>query len=215
MSVTRILLVDDDNLIRKGIRYLIEALPSTKVVAEAGDGLEALKILDSMEVDIIFTDISMNGSNGLELARQVKHREPAVRVIILSLHKGETYVHQALAAGVSGYLLKSADPAELAVAINSALNHQVYLTPAVSKHVIDSYITQKDAPEIYQLTSRQREVLQLIAEGKSTREISDLLCISVKTVETHRAQIMNRLDVSDVPSLIRFALRTGITSAEG
>jgi DNA-binding NarL/FixJ family response regulator len=210
----RVLMVEDDNLVRKGIRHLIESLPFTIVVAEACSGIQALKLLDSLEVDVVLTDISMAGMNGLELARQVKERFPSVRVIILSMHKGETYVHQALAAGVSGYVLKSADPSELKLAIDAAMNHQIYLTPAVSRHVIDVFILQKDEPEVYRLTNRQREVLQLIAEGRSTREIAEILCISIKTVETHRSQIMKRLDVTDLPSLVRFAFRFGMISIE-
>jgi DNA-binding NarL/FixJ family response regulator len=214
VSVTQILLVDDDNLVRKGIRYLIESFPLMKVVAEAANGFEALKWLDSITVDMVITDISMSGMNGLELTRQIKERFPSVRVIILSMHKAETHIHQALAAGAHGYLLKSADPAELKLAIASAMNHQIYLTPAISHYVIDSFVLHMDKPEVYQLTSRQREVLQLVAEGRSMREIADLLCISIKTAETHRSQIMKRLGINDLSTLIRFALRVGMISAD-
>jgi DNA-binding NarL/FixJ family response regulator len=214
VSVTQILLVDDDNLVRKGIRYIIESFPFKKVVAEAANGLEALKLLDSIAVDMVITDISMSGMNGLELARQVKERFPSIHVLILSMHKGETHIHQALAAGAHGYLLKSADPSELKLAIESAMNNQIYLTPAISRHVIDAFVHQMDKPEVYQLTNRQREVLQLIAEGRSMREIADLLCISIKTVETHRAQIMKRLGLDDLTALVCFAIKVGMVSPE-
>jgi DNA-binding NarL/FixJ family response regulator len=191
-----------------------------QVVAEASDGREALRLVKTYQPDVVLMDIAMAGLNGLEATARVTKEFPAVRVIILSMHSTEEYVAQALRAGAAGYLLKDAAAAELELAVTSVARGETYLSPAVSKHVIADYLRRAGggaaggdegtpSPAAL-LTPRQREILQLIAEGHSTKEIAALLHLSVKTVETHRMQLMARLDVHDVAGLVRYAIRVGL-----
>lgn len=212
MKTIRVLLADDHALVRAGIRSLLEKLPGVQVVGEASDGREALALIKSRAPNLILMDIAMTGLNGLDAAARVAREFPEIGVIILSMHATEEYVMQALRAGVSGYLLKDAATVELELAIQAVTRGETYLSPAISRRVIDDYLERvgHEQQPVEQLTPRQREILQLIAEGKSTKEIAFLLNLSVKTVETHRAQLMDRLDIHDVAGLVRYAMRIGL-----
>lgn len=215
MKTTRILLAEDHNLVRAGIRSLLGRLEGMEVIAEASDGREAVKLARQQKPDLVLMDIAMSGLNGLEATRRICADSPDVRVLILSMHANEQYVQQALKAGASGYLLKDAATEELHLAVQAALRGQTYLSPRISRHLVDDYLSREgDGAPLDRLTPRQREILQLIAEGRSTREMAEWLHVSVKTVETHRAQLMERLDIHDVPGLVRFAIRCGLISAE-
>lgn len=210
-----IVLADDHNLVRKGIRALLEALPGVRVVGEAADGQTALKLIENHRPDVAVLDISMPGLNGLEVAARTAKSSPGTKVVVLSMHAGEGYVAQALRAGVSGYLLKDAADDELALAMTAVSRGDVYLSPQISRQVVDRLARASSEPDpLAGLTPRQREILQLVAEGKSSKEIAVLLNLSTKTVESHRAQIMERLDLHDVTALVRFAIRVGLISPD-
>jgi DNA-binding NarL/FixJ family response regulator len=214
--VIRVLLADDHSLVRAGIRSLLGAMLEVEVVAEASSGEEALELAARARPDVVLMDIAMKGMTGLEAAAMLRERLPEVRVVILSMHSGEEYVLQALRAGAAGYLLKDAATGELELALRSVMRGESWLSPAVSRQVVEGYVQRtasEAAPEV--LTARQREVLRLVAGGKSTKEIAFLLNLSVKTVETHRAQIMERLGIRDVAGLVRYALRTGLVPPDG
>jgi DNA-binding NarL/FixJ family response regulator len=208
----RVVLADDHTLVRAGIRALLEKLPDVHVVAEASDGREAVHLVTTTQPDVVLMDIAMPGLNGLEATRRLVKEFPAIRVLILSMHKNEEYVWQALRAGAVGYLLKDADLAELALAITAVTRGETYLSPPISKHVIREYVQRVGGEEtgLEQLTPRQREILQLIAEGHTTKMIAQRLGLSVKTVETHRVQMMERLDIHEIAGLVRYAIRMGV-----
>lgn len=216
MNTIRILLADDHTLLRAGIRSLLEKMAGVTVVGEAADGREALNLVKEVQPSIVLMDIAMSGLNGLEATSRIVKEFPNSKVIILSMHANEEYVLQSLRAGAVGYLLKDAATAELELAIQSVARGDTYLSPAISRRVIDDYLgrTNGQKSPMEQLTPRQREVLQLIAEGKSTKEMAFLLNLSVKTVETHRVQLMDRLNIHDVPGLVRYAMRIGLISAD-
>ena len=217
----RVLLADDHALVRAGIRALLAGLPDVESVVEAGDGQEALTVLRETKPDLALIDIAMPGLNGLELAARVAREAPGTRLVILSMHGTPAHVAQALRAGVSGYLLKDAAADELPVLLRAVMRGETYLSPAISKQVVDGYLGRTAAPAnpgdgaaLDVLTSRQREILQLVAEGKSTKEVAQLLDASAKTVETHRGQIMERLGIHDLAGLVRYAIRTGLVSSD-
>ena len=212
----RIVLADDHTLFRAGIRALLAGIAWVEVVAEAADGREALQLIDLHRPDVALLDIGMAELNGLEVAGQVTATYPHVRVIMLSMHAHEEYVLQALRTGAVGYLLKDADTVELELALKAVMRGEPYLSPAVSKHVVSGYIQHAGgAPDaLDRLSLRQRETLQLIAEGHTTQEIAYRLGISVKTVEKHRAQLMERLDIHDVAGLVRYAIRAGLVTSQ-
>ena len=216
MKPIRVLLADDHALVRAGVRTLLHNLEGVEVVGEASDGRNALSLVKSHRPDLIMLDISMAGMNGLEAAARINKEYPSTKVLMLSAHANEEYVGQALRAGAAGYLLKDASLAELELAVRSVARGETYLSPAVSKHVIQDYVRRVGGERgtIELLTPRQREILQLIAEGNSTKGISRALHISVKTVETHRAQLMDRLDIRDVAGLVRYAIRVGLVEAD-
>jgi DNA-binding NarL/FixJ family response regulator len=216
MKPIRIVLADDHALVRAGIRTLCESLDSVTVVAEAADGNQALEMVKAHHPDVVLMDIAMKALNGLDATAQIKREFPQVCVIILSMHMAEDYVKQALKAGAVGYLLKDAAVPELETAITAVMRGEVYLTPQISRLVVQSYLQHAGGVEgpLGTLTPRQREILQLIAEGHSTKDIGSRLGLSVKTVETHRAQIMERLDIHDIAGLVRFAIRVGLVSAD-
>jgi len=215
MSI-RILLADDHTLFRAGIRALLESDAGIEIVAESGDGREALELIEKHRPDVALLDIGMPGLNGLEVTKRAARSCPKTRVIILSMHGDATYVNQALSAGVAGYLLKGAAVAELSVAVQAVTRGETYLTPKVSKLVVGDLLRGRagESGPLDALTARQREIIQLIAEGHGTKEIAEILEVSVKTVETHRARLMNRLDIHDVPGLVRFAIRWGLVSSD-
>ncbi|HEX4638862.1 MAG TPA: response regulator transcription factor [Chthoniobacterales bacterium] len=210
----RILLVDDHRLVRAGIRALLEKMSNVEVVAEGGDGRQAFELLDRHRPDIVLLDIAMPNLNGLDAVDRIKKDWPETKVIVLSMHANEEYVVRALRSDVSGYLIKDAAMDELERAIQTVAEGETYLSPRISKRVIRDYlagINDVRGP-LEQLTNRQREVLQLIAEGKNTKEIANTLDISVKTVEAHRLQLMQRLDIHDIPGLVRYSIRSGLVS---
>ena len=212
----RVLLADDHTLFRDGLRSLLERMGDVTVAGEAGDGREALKLIEEQSPDVAIVDITMPGLSGLEVAARAKRVSPATRVIILSMHAGEAYVAHALRAGVAGYLLKDSAAAELALALRAVRRGETYLSPAISKHVVGGFLhgTRGEADPLALLTPRQREILQLIAEGKANKVIAADLGLSVKTVEAHRAQLMDRLDIHDVAGLVRLAIRAGLVTPD-
>ena len=216
MKKIRVLLADDHTLVRAGIRSLLETMEDVEVVAECGEGHEALERINHHRPDVALLDIGMPGMNGIEIARRIARTAPRTRVVILSMYDDKTHVRQAIHAGVAGYLLKGAAVAELPIAIAAVTAGQTYLTPKVSRLVVDGLLGEEpiDADPLAGLTQRQREILQLVAEGRSTKEIAGMLDVSIKTIETHRARLMERLDIHDVPGLVRFAIRAGLVSPE-
>jgi DNA-binding NarL/FixJ family response regulator len=212
----RVLLAEDHALVRAGLRSLLERMSGIEVVGEAGNGREAIEMIGRQLPDVVLMDITMPGLNGLHTAARAKAEHPQVRVIMLSMHDNEEYVWHALHAGAAGYLLKDADGAELELAIRSVARGLSYLSPAVSGHLVSDYV-RRAAPErgsLERLTPRQIEIVQLIAEGYTNREIADQLDVSLKTVESHRAQAMSRLDIHDVPGIVRYAVRMGLVPAD-
>lgn len=213
----RVLLADDHRLVRAGIRSLLEEIEGVEVVAEAGDGRETLQLIRETNPNVALVDVAMKGLNGLDVVAHVTRDHPQVKVVILSMHTNEEYVLQALKNGAAGYLIKDAATEELRLALQAVGNGESYLSPLISKSVVDNLVAlssgdNAETPSL--LTPRQREILQLIAEGKSTKEIAAVLGVSVKTVETHRTQLMNRLDIHDVAGLVRYAIRTGLVTAD-
>ena len=212
----RVVLADDHNLVRAGIRVLLERIPEVQVVGEASDGREALALIAREKPDLALLDIGMPELNGLEAAARIAREAPRTRLVMLSMHASESYVAQALKLGVSGYVLKEACVEELPLLLRAIARGETYLSPAISKQVVETLrarLQDGQAPADL-LSPRQREILQLIAEGKSTKEIAHKLGLSVKTVETHRMQLMDRLDIHDVPGLVRYAIRAGLVSPE-
>jgi DNA-binding NarL/FixJ family response regulator len=216
MKPIRVLLADDHALVRAGLRELLQKLPDVEVVAEAGDGREAIGLVKTALPNLVLLDITMKGLTGLEAAERIVKDFPGVKVVMLSMHANEEYVLRALRAGVSGYIIKDAAIVELELAIKAVVADETYLSPTISRSVIENYLNRtgdKSSP-LEQLTPRQREILQLIAEGQSTKEIAYTLKLSVKTVETHRAQLMDRLEIYDVAGLVRYAMRVGLITPE-
>ncbi len=216
MKPIRVLLVDDHQLVRAGIQALLRDLSEVEVVGEASDGREALRLIAAHHPDVVLMDIMMPGMNGLEAAARVVKESPTTRVLMLSVNASEEYVLQALRAGAAGYLLKNISPAELETAIRAVARGERYLTTAVSKHVIDAYLQRvgPEASSLDRLTPRQREVLQLVAEGATTKEIGRKLGVSVKTAEMHRGQLMEALGIHDVAGLVRYAIRMGVIAPD-
>lgn len=216
MSQIRVVLVEDHGLVRAGIRALLRSFEGIDVVAEASNGREALQLVKNHQPDVVLMDVSMPGLNGLQATARITKESPTVRVLMLSMHANEEYVRQALEAGAAGYLLKGADVSELVLAIRSIARGEAYLTPAVSKQIVQQYLhgEKGTAGLLDKLTARQREILQLIAESRTTKEIARELNLSVKTVESHRSQIMERLNIHNVSGLVRYAIRAGLVPAD-
>jgi DNA-binding NarL/FixJ family response regulator len=212
-----VVLADDHPIVRAGIRAELEKLADVKVAGEAEDGREALELIREHRPDVVFMDISMRGLNGLEATAKITREFPQVRVVILSMHQNEEYFWQALKAGASGYLLKKAATTELASALRRVAAGEIYLTREISNRLIKKlplqHLTHQKSP-LEKLTDRQREILQLIAEGQTTKAIALILKVSPKTVEYHRGKLMERLNIFDVPGLVRFALQSGLIVQE-
>jgi len=212
-----VILADDHTLVRAGIRALLEKLPGVKVTGEAGDGREVLNQVKAQPPDVVLMDISMPGLNGLEAAERMARDFPDVRIIILSMHNNEEYVLRSIKAGASGYLLKKAATAELETALHRVVDGEIYLSQEISLQLHRQFplqgIADRKGP-FEQLTGRQREILQLIAEGRNTKQIGETLKVSPKTIEYHRMKLMNCLNVHDIPGLVRFALRVGLIPEE-
>ena len=213
----RVVLADDHPIVRAGIRSELEKIPGTLLVGEAADGREALELVKTAKPDVVFMDISMRGLNGLEATSRITREFPHVRVIILSMHQNEEYFWQALKSGASGYLLKKAATTELAAALNRVTDGEIYLANEMSSRLLKKlprqHVAHRKTP-LESLSERQREILQLIAEGQTTKAIGLVLDLSPKTVEYHRAKLMERLNIYDVPGLVRFALQSGLISQE-
>jgi DNA-binding NarL/FixJ family response regulator len=214
MKPIRVVLADDHKLIRAGIRSLIKELNGVEVVGEANNGREAVDLVAKLAPDIILMDIMMPEMNGLDATARVVAKYPNVRVIILSMNANEEHVLHALRSGASGYLLKNIGPDELEVAIRAVVNGEKHITAAVAKHVLAGLIDGPKATSLGRLTPRQREVLQLVAEGKTSKQIGKNLGISSKTAESHRCELMKNLEIHDVAGLVRYAIRIGLVSAD-
>jgi two-component system response regulator NreC len=216
MKKIRILLADDHTLIRGGLRLLAEQQPDLVVVGEAEDGRQAVAMADALKPDVAVLDIGMPNLNGIEAAKQITEGASRAAVVILSMHADETYILRALKAGARGYLLKDSTESDLARAIRAVAEGKSFFSPAVSKVLLEDYVRKlqrtggEDSYEL--LTPREREILQLIAEGKSNKDVANLLHLSVYTVETHRANIMEKLKLKSVPELILYAVRKGVIS---
>jgi len=207
MSGLRIVLADDHSLVRAGIRALLEEIPGAAIVGEADNGREAVALARTARPDLVVMDISMKELNGTDAAAQICAENPSARILILSMHTTEDFVHRALRAGAKGYLVKDSAPLELKLAVEAIGRDEVYLSSRVSKAVVSGLGRPASASGIDTLTPRQREILQMIAEGKSTKEIAFVLGVSIKTVETHRAALMERVGIRDVAGLVLFAVR--------
>jgi DNA-binding NarL/FixJ family response regulator len=214
MDEIRLIIADDHRLFRSGLRQLIERHGGVRVVAEAASGLEAVTAAKELAPDIVVMDISMPELNGIEATRRIGEEAPSVRVIVLSMHSDQRYVHEALRSGAKGYLLKDSAPEELMLALRKVMRGQFYLSAAISTRVIEGFIqtAPHEAPSVFGVLSpREREVLQLLAEGKSTRDIAEKLNLSGKTVETHRMHLMEKLNLHTIAELTRYAIREGLT----
>ena len=216
MPKIRVLLADDHKLFRAGIRSLLQTLDDVEVVAEAGDGREAIRLAAAHRPDVVLIDIMMPNLNGLDAAARIAHAYPHTRVIMLSMSADEDSVLKTLRAGAVGYLVKTADPAELELAIRAAMRGEKFLSSAVSEHVVSVCLNRldKEQTSLERLTPRQREVLQLVAEGHTTKDIAKMLEISTKTAEGYRGELMRALDIHDIASLTRYAIRAGLVSLD-
>jgi len=216
MATIRALLADDHALVRAGIRGLLEAVEGVSVIAEAGTGDEAVRLAVEQRPELVVLDIAMPGMSGLDAAARIREALPDARILILSMHAGDDFVQRALRAGAAGYLMKDAAAVELELAVKAVMAGGTYLSPRVSKQVVDEYVRRvENAPgPLDGLTPRQRQILGLIAAGRSTKQIAYELGLSVKTVETHRAQLMERLGIRDVAGLVRLAIRAGLIAPD-
>ena len=212
----RVLLADDHKLFRAGIRSLLQTLDDVEVVAEAGDGREALRLVEQHRPDVVLLDIMMPNLNGLDAAARIARGFPRSHVIMLSMNTDEDSVLKTLRAGAVGYLVKTADPAELELAVRAASRGERFLSSAISGHVVTASLQriEREQTSLERLTPRQREVLQLVAEGHTTKEIASKLDISTKTAEAYRGELMKALDIHDVASLTRYAIRSGLVSLD-
>jgi len=212
----RILLADDHAVMRRGLRALIEGYDDFQVVGEANDGREAVSLAESLKPDVVVMDLSMPNLNGTEAARQITSKLDNTAVIVLSMHSDESYVLRALKAGARGYLVKESAEDDLINAIRAVSKGKAFFSPAVSRMLVEDYVRQlqdKDIEDSYELlTGREREILQLVAEGKSNKDIANLLNLSVYTVETHRSNMMEKLNLHTVPELILYAVRKGVVA---
>jgi len=214
---TSILLADDHALVRQGLRMLLEAEPDLRVVGEAGDGNEALRLAEKLHPDLLIVDVMMPGLGGLEAARQARSRSPQTKVIVLSMHENEAYVVEALRAGVSAYVLKKATSSDLIHAVRRVLEGGLYLSPPLDERAIAAYARNAQTARLdpYEsLTARERQVLGLAAEGLTSPQIAERLSLSMRTAEMHRANLMKKLDLKNQSELVRFAIKRGILDKE-
>jgi len=214
----KIFLADDHTIVRQGLAKLLEAESDLEVIGEAEDGREAVKKVQKLKPDIVIMDIAMPLLNGIEATRQIKKILPQTKIIILSMHSHDRYISELISLGASGYLLKDSTGGEIIKAIWAAVKGDVYLSPTISRRVIDDYLTLKKTSsreDLYaKLSNREREVFQMIAEGRSTKEVAEILCVSPSTVKTHRANIMEKLKIDNISQLIQFAIRLGIVDVQ-
>jgi two-component system response regulator NreC len=218
MSRITVLLADDHTIVRKGLRSLLEAEADIDVIGEAEDGREAIEKTSELHPDVVVMDITMPGINGLEATWQIKQRSSGVQVVVLTMHTAAEYILQILRAGASGYVIKRAAPSELISAVRAAYRGESFLSPSVSKTVIDDYLRKAEVlageNSHERLTPREREILQLIAEGYSNRGMAELLCLSIKTIQSHRANLMSKLGIYTTAELTQYAIRKHIISPD-
>jgi len=214
----RIVIAEDHTILREGLRSLLSSDPSFEIVGEAEDGREAIKCIEKFRPDLILTDLSMPRMNGMEAIKEIKRQSPKTKVLVLTVHKAEEYILATFRAGANGYLLKDSTHAELVMAVKKVLSGKQYISPEISEKVIEGYLegkkTLKSQTSWETLTQREREILKLIAEGYKNKEIAEDLCISVKTVEKHRANLMEKLDLHSIQALTAFAIEKGLVSRE-
>ncbi len=212
METIKVLLVDDHTIVRQGIRALLESVPDIQIIGEAEDGKAAVEMAEKLRPNIMLVDISLPMLNGLEVTRRVRKKVPECKVLVLTMHENEMYVSQILRTGASGYLVKKTAVSELIMAIRSVHQGKAYFSPSISKIVLNDYLRKEskgDGPSTELLSNREREILQLLAEGYSNKEIAVILNLSVKTVSNHRNRIMQKLDIHDITSLVKYALKQG------
>jgi len=214
MDRRRIVIAEDHTILREGLRMLLSSNPDFEVVGEAQDGLEAIRMVDSLKPDLILMDLSMPRMNGIGAIQEIKKQSPITKILVLTVHKTEEYILATLKAGADGYILKDATHSELMLAIDNIFSGKSYLSPGISEKVIEGYLegrkTIKSSTSWDTLTQREREILKMIAEGYKNKDIADYLCISAKTVEKHRANLMRKLDLHSASSLTAFAMEKGL-----
>lgn len=210
----RIVVAEDHTILREGLKALLSADPDLEIVGEAGDGREAVQRVQSLEPDIVLMDLSMPRMNGIEALREIRKQVPETKILVLTVHKSEEYILAAFQAGANGYVLKDATHHELVAAVRTVLQGKPYLSPAVSQTVLEGYLEGRSSLRVESawdsLTAREREIVKLIAEGYKNKEIADFLCISVKTAEKHRANLMKKLDLHSVSAVTTLALQKGL-----
>jgi len=214
---TRILLADDHQIFREGLASLLDRQPEMEVIQQASDGLQAVSFTRDLNPDVVVMDLTMPGMNGIEATRLIANEVPEVKVLCLSVHGDTQFISAVLDAGASGYLLKDCAFEELVTAIHTVMGNQIYLSPGIAGTLVDDYKARRpeSVPSAFsQLTEREREIVQLLAEGQSTKEIAERLCLSVKTVGTHREHLMAKLHVHSLAQLTKYAIREGLTSVE-
>jgi DNA-binding NarL/FixJ family response regulator len=214
---TKVLLVDDHAILREGIRMVLDAQSGMTVVGEAEDGRQALEMVENLQPDVVVMDIAMPNMNGAEATRQIKRRFPRTRVVILTMHENQQYLMQIVNAGATACVLKRSAGTELVTAVKAAARGESYFSPTMASMMLDVYrkrLVEEGSDELALLTEREREVLQLVAEGKTSQEIADQLFVSIKTVQTHRMHIMEKLDAHDRTDLVRHAIRLGVIPPE-
>jgi len=217
MKKIKVVVADDHTILRQGIKALLDNQEEIEVVGEAKDGREAIKAIEELSPDVILMDIAMPGLNGLEATRRIKKKFPKTKVVVLTMHTNEEYIFQILNAGADGYLVKETAFQDLISAINSVHRGEAFMSPSISKKVMTDYIQRAQGEErvgFDTLTTREREILQLVAEGNSNKKIAEVLFISPKTVETHRAHIMDKLNIHDRAGLIKYAIRKGMINLD-
>jgi DNA-binding NarL/FixJ family response regulator len=207
----KVILADDHRLVRAGLRALLDATPNIEVVAEAADGEEALRLIEEFKPDVALLDIAMPKLSGIAVLHQVRGVSPDTKVLLLSMYDNDEYVAEAVRAGAGGYLVKDAAVEELGLALEALERGDVYLSPAISRKLAQAFSGGRASPG---LTGRQTQILRLIAQGQSSKEVARTLGLSIKTIETHRTQIMDRLEIRDLAGLVRYAIRSGIIDAD-
>jgi len=214
----RVVIAEDHTILREGLKSLLSSSPDFEVIGEAGDGREAIRCVEKCKPNLILVDLSMPRMNGIDAIREIKRRFPETKILVLTVHKTEEYILATLKAGADGYVLKDATHAELMIAVKNVLSGKHYISPGISEKVIEGYLegrkTLKTRTSWETLTQREREILKLIAEGYKNKEIADYLCISPKTVEKHRANLMEKLDLHNVQALTALAIEKGLVSRE-
>jgi DNA-binding NarL/FixJ family response regulator len=214
----RILIVDDHTVLRVGLRALLAQDPDIEIAGEAGNGRDAIRSIGTLHPNLVLMDLTMPGTNGIEAIAEIKRRYPEVRILVLTLHRADEYIHESLRAGADGYILKDATHEELRVAIRSVLNGKTYLSPDISSRVISGYLGGGKGIGVSSawesVTHRERQVLKLVAEGRPNKYIAEYLCLSVKTVEKHRSNLMKKLDLHNASMLTAFAIEKGLVAAD-